>query len=159
MEGTASFPTTVPWAPNPDGPRTLAQAIAFVESRGVSILDEVEFHVVEDDALPAHVHASYSSPADGALRVEWEDFKGLREKILVRVKRSVLNSDEAILAVISHEMHELNTLDELFAVRKTMPGTEVARLITAKYGGTLHKEAWDVSDMLVKRLRSDRKKP
>ena len=58
------------------------------------------------------------------------------------------------MAVLSHEMHELNTLRRLFVERGgSMLGRDLDRLINGRYG-TLHLEAWRVAEDLVKRMRA-----
>jgi hypothetical protein len=70
----------------------------------------------------------------------------------VRMWPGILRSDEAIVAVIAHEMHELGSLrpglerdviiiDDL--VLQTEPGRP----------GNLHCQAWDVADKLVNQMR------
>jgi hypothetical protein len=51
IQGTASFhKTEYLWTPNPDGPRSIAQARAIAEDSGADIADDVHFIVLEDSA-------------------------------------------------------------------------------------------------------------
>jgi hypothetical protein len=41
-------------------------------------------------------------------RVSWNQFYNRYDNIAVKVSKDILDSDEAIVAVMAHEMHELN---------------------------------------------------
>jgi hypothetical protein len=86
-------------------------------------------------------------------RVSWEQFYNRYDNIAVKVFKDILDSDEAIVAVIAHEMHELNGLRKIFAERQTLPVEELHRLINPGYKGNLHDQAWDVADAAVARMR------
>lgn len=156
IDGAASNPTTLPWKPNVDGPRTLESALDFVRQRGVDIPDEVEFRIVEEADLPLHEFARYCQVQSSAGRVSLKSITNKYGKVMVRMKRSVLESDEAILAILGHEMHEVSALLEIFEHRPTIEGRELAMLISPQYGGTLHLEAWDIADQLVRKLREEK---
>lgn len=66
----------------------------------------------------------------------------------------ILQSDESIVAVMAHEMHELNGLRDIFAVRDTISAEELRRLILPGFKRNLHDHAWDVADELVLKMRS-----
>lgn len=68
----------------------------------------------------------------------------------MRVERSVFESDEIIVAVLGHEMHELNGLRCLFEEKGgAMTYRQLHYLISPGVKGNLHDQAWDVADQLV----------
>ncbi len=150
VAGAAQTPGTLPWRPNRDGRRTLADAIQFARGRGIQIEDEIRF-VVCDALVPADAFASYGGFRSSQM-VRWQDFY-VNERIPVKIKAEVLASDEAIVAVFAHEMHELNELRRLFEERETMSGAALHELIRVGVHGNLHDRAWDVADDLVRAMR------
>jgi hypothetical protein len=148
------FPT-IEWRDNPDGKvRTIQEAVEIAKSNGVLIPDDVEFHVDETEEL--HMDLTARAPRvdkPAGERVYWSDMvHDLTNKVPIRVWPGILRSDEAIVAVIAHEMHELGSLrpdlerdgiiiDDL--VLHTEPGRP----------GNLHCQAWDVADKLVNQMR------
>lgn len=148
------FPTTE-WRDNPDGQvRTIQEAVQIARANGVLIPDDVEFHVDETGEL--HKDLTARAPRvdkPSGERVYWSDMvHDLTNKVPIRVWPGILRSDEAIVAVIAHEMHELGFLrqdlqgggimiDDL--VLHTEPGRP----------GNVHCQAWDVADELVNRMR------
>jgi RHS repeat-associated protein len=151
IRGRAQSPS-MKWAPNAGGARQIDDVAAIARKRGVSVPDDVVFFV--DDALPANVDAQYFRWNSGQGNVLWKDFYNMHGKIPVRIKSSVLASDEAIVAVLGHEMHELNNLRTLFKARGKMTPQELEALIGVGRRGNLHDEAWDVADELVRQMRS-----
>ena len=128
--------------------------MTLARKHGVAIPDEVEFHV--DESVELHANFVARGPRVDKLpgqRVYWSDFvHQITGKVPFRIWPGVLSSDEAIVAVIAHEMHELLTLrpwlesggvtiDDL--ILHTEPGRP----------GNLHDEAWDVADQFVDRRR------
>ena len=103
--------------------------------------------------------ASYYTPPSRLAKVSLSDFTDDDGKFRVRIKRSVLNSDEAILANLSHELHEIDGLLAVFAEKQTIASDTIAKLITPDLNGTLHLEAWDVSNRYMRALRKDRGTP
>ena len=73
----------------------------------------------------------------------------------MKVSKDILDSDEAIVAVVAHEMHELNSLRKIFEERQTLPAEELGRLINPGHKGNLHDQAWDIADQLVGRMRKE----
>src|SRR5262249_31997680 len=129
-------------------------AIDFARSYGVIIEEDVRF-VVRDDVLAAEEDAHWGG-WKSTDTYRWEDLL-IRGKIVVKLRSTVLGSDEGILCVFAHEMHEINGIRTLFEESEdgTLPG---ARLIYLTEPGrkNLHDEAWDVGDALVGRLRRER---
>jgi hypothetical protein len=101
----------------------------------------------EVDATYLHGHSPQTS-------VAWSDFFALSGKIPVLVRERVLRSDEAIVAVLAHEMHELHGLRELFSARSgVMSFRRLWDLIRPGVPGNLHDQAWEVADRFVARMR------
>ena len=143
------------WRDNPDGGvGTIPEAVEIARAWGVVIPDDVEFHV--DEAGELHKDLTARAPRvdkPSGERVYWSDLvHNLTSKVPIRVWSGILASDEAIVAVLAHEMHELLTLrpdlegdglsiDDL--IRHTEPGRP----------GNLHCQAWDVADGMVDKMR------
>jgi len=153
VPGAAQDPRTLPWRPNPGGPRSLPDAVTLAKARGVVIPDDLHF-VVRDDMIPENSYAAY-----GGFQTHrsfcWADFYARGGKIPVKIRKSVLESDEAIVAVLAHEAYELNALREIFEERPIVPGSEICRLIQPNIPGNLHDQAWDAADRLVLAMRSE----
>jgi hypothetical protein len=86
-------------------------------------------------------------------RISWSQFYNKYDNIAVKVSKDILDSDEAIVAVMAHEMHELNGLRKIFEQRETLPAEELGRLINPGHKGNLHDQAWNVADHVVARMR------
>lgn len=79
------------------------------------------------------------------------------DEIIVHVHSSVFESDEAIVAVLAHDMHEINGLRKIFEERGGyVRAGDLHRLINPGIKGNLHDQAWDVADGLVRRMRQQR---
>jgi hypothetical protein len=72
--------------------------------------------------------------------------------IRIRLRPDVLNSDEAIVAVLAHEMHEVNYLRKELAGGKTLSEAAFKGLVNAE-SGTLHLAAWRKAIELVEEMR------
>ncbi|MBL8622229.1 MAG: hypothetical protein JNK64_13030 [Myxococcales bacterium] len=149
------------WARNPDGvTRTPAEAVALARAHGVEIPDDILVRVTPPKFMPPNARAAYLERfvTDPAGRVTWDDFyaKGLDE-ILVRVEPTVFESDEAIVALLAHEMHELNNLRRIFEESGgSMTLKRLHDLVSPGIKGNLHDQAWDVADAAVAKMRKDR---
>jgi hypothetical protein len=159
LAGYAHSPK-VKWAPNPAGEvRTVDEAVELARANGVKIPDDIMFRAVRQDTLPDNAYAAYGTLGNkqaGDL-IEWEQFYNRFEQIPVRLSSDVLRSDEAIVAVIGHEMYELNKLREIFAANGgVMRADDLYRAITPGRSGNLHFQAWDEADTLVAELRKKR---
>ena len=143
------------WKNNPnDETRTIEEAVLIAKQHGVVIPDEVVFFVDECEELHADFLAR--GPEVSKLpreRVYWSDLVHNRtKKIPFRIWSGILSSDEAIVAVFAHEMHELITLRPFLKaggllVEDMILHTEPGRL------RNLHDEAWDVADQKVDHMR------
>ena len=93
--------------------RTIHEAVGIARAHGVLIPEDVEFHIDETEELHKDVTARaprVDKPAGE--RVYWSDMvHDLTGKVPIRVWPGILRSDEAIVAVIAHEMHELYSCD------------------------------------------------
>jgi len=139
-----------PWAQKAWS-RTISEAIELARSWGVVIGDDIRF-VVCDAALHPLDDARWGGWKDNR-RYEWDDLL-IEGKLIVKLRSTVLCSDEGILCVFAHEMHEINAIRRLF--EESDEGTVAgARLIYLTEEGrkNLHDAAWDVGDALVGRFR------
>jgi hypothetical protein len=149
------------WAKNPDGAvRTVEEAFEIARRNGVEVPDDILLRKVSGKYLPDNAYAKYfgADTNDPNKFVRWEDFynKDL-DQLLVRIEQSVFQSDEAIVAVLGHEMHELNNLRYLFeASGGAMTYRRLHYLISPGIKGNLHDQAWDVADRLVAEMRKAR---
>jgi hypothetical protein len=149
------------WAKNPDGMvRTVDEALEIARRNGVDIADDILLRKVTGKHLPDNTYAKYfgSDTNDPSKLVRWDDFynKDL-DQLLVKVEQSVFQSDEAIVAILGHEMHELNNLRRLFEERGgAMTYRSLHYLISPGIKGNLHDQAWDVADKLVSDMRKSR---
>lgn len=149
------------WARNPDGAvRTPEEGVELARKYGVEIPDDILVKTVGAKFLPPNTRASYfrKRGVDPTERVTWDDFygKGLDE-ILVRVDATAFESDEAIVALLAHEMHELNSLRRIFEESGgSMTLKRLHGLIADGIKGNLHDQAWDVADATVARMRRER---
>jgi hypothetical protein len=155
IDGLAQTPGTMPWRPNADGAvRTIDEAVELARKWGVEIPEDIKVMAVNPKFLPRNALAQYFDQSFRAgERMSWERFFNAYEEVAVKLSRDILSSDEAIVAVIAHEMHELSGLRALFEKRPTISGEEIARLINPGHKGNLHDQAWDVADALVARMR------
>jgi hypothetical protein len=138
---------------NKAGARSIDDVAGIARKHGVSVPDDVVFFI--DDSLPENVDAAYGGmrvqPGDNIL---WSDLYA-KGKIPVRMKSSVLASDEAIVGIIGHEMHELNNLRTIFKARKgKLTALEWEELVGVGRKGNLHDEAWDIHDQLIEAMRA-----
>lgn len=152
ITGTAQDPRTLPWAPTGKGPRDDAEAVALAKRWGVVIPEDIAFHF-RDDMVPPDAYAIYNTFLS-TRNYRWSDFYA-KERINVKVRRSVLESDEAIVAVIAHEMFEINELRRLFEHRQIISGTEIIRMVRTGVPGNLHDRAWDAADEIVRAMRRE----
>src|SRR5438132_11466233 len=101
------------WQPNPGGQtRTVEEAKAIAKKHGVPIPEDVDFF--EDELNELHEQFIARGPRvdkpAGSI-VYWEDLVHDRTgKVPFRLWPGILSSDDAIVAVIAHEMFELEML-------------------------------------------------
>jgi hypothetical protein len=144
------------WRPNADGrPRNVQEAMQIATRWGVTIPDDVEFHPDRygyiDDSNTFARSPKITKRIDA--RVYWSDLvHGLTGKVPFLVRESVFSSDEAIVAVFAHEIHELEYLRPLLQTRG-IPMLDFNGHTCAGNPGNIHDEAWDVADRLVDQMR------
>jgi hypothetical protein len=125
----------------------------------VSFPEDVKLVVLGEDGLPPNVYASYMLPSryyENDL-VGWDRLLDRNGEILIRIKASVLASDEAILAVMAHEAFELNALREIMPDGQKIKPAELYKLISPEVPGNLHSQAWDDADQRVESWRTESK--
>jgi hypothetical protein len=143
------------WRENADGRiRTLAEAVAVARSHGVLIPDDVEFHIDEVGDLNRDCVAR--GPRVDRIsgeRVFWSALVHDRTgKVPFRIWSGLLKSDEAIVAGLSHEMHELQSLRPILQSDGMLIDDLIANTEPGR-PGNLHDQAWDVADANVDRMR------
>lgn len=76
IRGAARGPHTVPWRKNPDGARTVEEAVEIAKSHGILIPDDIHFYVDDLDMLPKDTYARYFRDRDVMpdTLVYWEEF-------------------------------------------------------------------------------------
>jgi hypothetical protein len=153
---SGQFPTRE-WRDNPDGrTRTIEEALEIVRKLGLPIPDDVAFFVDElgelDERITARgprVDKSVGEP------VHWSDLVHDKTgKVPFRIWPGILRSDEAIVAVISHEMYELEKLRPLLH-KGTMSIDDFIAQTEPGRAGNYHDEAWNFADKMVDRMRRD----
>ncbi len=93
-------------------------------------------------------------PPPGRIPTYWVlDPEDVPERVIrVVLREDVLESDEAIVAVLAHEMHEINHLRvDLAGLTITVHELQV-RIIGKT--GWLHLQAWDVGLALLRKMRT-----
>ena len=154
--GTAQGSLCKPWRRNVGGRRSVAEAINLARAWGILVEEDVRVAVGQpaDDwlnSLGADVDASYAAFTSNR-SYTWEGLL-IRGKIVVKLRSGVLDSDEGILDVLGHEMHEINSLRGMFDQRGQIPGSELIRLTEVGRSGNLHDQAWHVGARVVGRFR------
>ena len=77
-----------------------------------------------------------------------------RDKVPTHLRRYILRSDEAIVAVIAHESYEIRELRSLFGQSGgSMQASRVRELTSPMVLDNLHWKAVDYADDLVRLMR------
>ncbi len=77
-------------------------------------------------------------------------------KFAIKLNSNVLDSDDAIVAVLAHEVHETRALEAEFdANGGRLMAKRVHSLVNAETG-TLHCAAWDYADDLLRKSHGPR---
>jgi len=154
--GTAQGSLSKPWRRNADGRRTILQAVELAKRWGIVVEDDVRI-VASDgadgylDSLGAEVDAAYAG-FTSQRSYTWDDLL-IQGRIVVKLRSAVLDSDEGILDVLGHEMHEINALRSMFEQRGRIPGAELIALAEVGRPGNLHDQAWDAGARVVRSFR------
>jgi hypothetical protein len=85
--------------------------------------------------------------------LDWDALVNKDGHVVVRVRKDVLTSDEAIVGVLSHEMHELTSVKELVDENGGLSARDIHGLVAPGRRTTLHDQAWDVADLRVRIMR------
>jgi hypothetical protein len=136
---------------------SVAEARSIASEHGIIIPEDIKFMAVDSTSLPKDAFAEYLNMRAYSpdKMISWEQFYNRLEEIPVKLSRGILGSDEAIVAVIGHEMHELNGLRAIFEERGgSLPAGELRNLVVPGRPRNLHDHAWDAADHLVKKMRS-----
>jgi hypothetical protein len=156
----------VQWRRNPnETKRTIDEAKAIARQYGVLIPDDVEFFEDEDGDLRgswASFAAGEGETANGPTVAEQPDgYVYLADhyndsgKIPFKVHRDVLTSDEAIVAVLTHETDEFASLREVMMAdpHRRMNATDYGLQVASEQPGNFHDQAWDAADRAVEAMR------
>jgi hypothetical protein len=144
------------WQPNPDGAtRTIEEACEIARRWGVEIPDDVQFSLDEYDYLDEKTTAKTTTfrEFEGTI-IDWSWFFHKKTgKIPFLIRKDIMRSDEAIVAVIGHEMFELKILHSIFAQGASIEEWEAET--SPNNEGNSHWRAWDYADELVARMREE----
>ncbi|WP_386071323.1 hypothetical protein ACFJIW_12010 [Tahibacter sp. UC22_41] len=129
---------------------------------GAHIEDDIHFIPVSDDIYAQRFGDSYASFGrvpilSGETRVPWRASSPTTQavmdhtgKINVWIRQSVLDSDQAITAVISHETFEIEALREIFQRNGgSLPAATYRDLTRPGKADNPHWQAVDYGDELV----------
>ncbi|QQP94346.1 LysM peptidoglycan-binding domain-containing protein [Lysobacter enzymogenes] len=165
--------TMADWIPNADGPRSLEQALKIAEDNGVDVPDYVRLIPLEDDVyfgtggsrgvgMP-NSDATYGRLDNVALNeiVSWKSRPGKISlldsdgRLPVFFRKSVLNSDRAIVAIFGHETSEIWELEAEFQRSGGMMRVkDYNALVSPSSGGeNAHTRAVAFGDDLVKAMK------
>ena len=157
-----------PLQPNKDGTlRTESEIHALLEMNGITIPKDIEFHVGNreqfeggsiDDLVHGHIEtARYSGlDVDSSGFVHYKDFyHSVTGKMPCLLNPALLVSDEAILAVVIHELHEMMLFRELFAENHGKLSADYFRAESMPMNGhNFHSQAWSAADEFIRQRRS-----
>lgn len=142
-----------PYRPNRGEPRSVNEAIAVFEKQtGIKVPPWIKFTI--DPKLGADRMANYTLERSGKPEAPFP-FDSLQEKgVTVNLRPDVLQSDEAIVGVLRHELHELFNLDRMLQEGTSLKNRDVLSQIARNRGDNLHGQAWDVADLEVLLMRN-----
>ena len=148
MAGAAAYPRTeARWRKNPDGKRTLKEALAIGRRHELPV-DDHAIVLGEPRHFPNGELAVYGVKTTAEV-ICVKDFVGPDERAYIRLNPAILDRDDAILAVLIHELHEIEKLIDAFAENGgRLTKRQLLSLIDPRIG-TLHDEAWDRADQVV----------
>ncbi|MGC8643252.1 MAG: hypothetical protein ACP5XB_25620 [Isosphaeraceae bacterium] len=148
----------VEWKLNPEGAtRTIEEACEIARRWGVIIPSYVQFFADEYNYLDENTTAKTTTfrEPEGTM-IDWSWFFHEKTgKIPFLIRKDVLASDEAIVAVMAHEMYELERLHSIFAAGAPIEKWEAET--SPNNPGNSHWQAWDYADDLVARMREEEK--
>ncbi|HEY2516922.1 MAG TPA: hypothetical protein VGI39_38890 [Polyangiaceae bacterium] len=154
IRGAAANPR-VAWHPNPAGTpaRTLADALRIAAENGVEIDEEEYLFRVAARRLDNFAeYLDYNVPQSEGRTLFIELRKVLFDgRLVVWLSPDVLDSDDAIVAVIAHEVHETQALFAAFQMNGGRLGAPTLYSLVNPTSGTLHCAAWEYADELVRK--------
>ena len=129
----------------------------LAKQHGIQVGDDVSWHVLADDDFDL-VYGN-SSFASYGRKLYGNDYTthGWRDlleggKMRVTIRASVLQSDEAIVSVVNHEMYEVNHWRKRLSGGRRMSYNEWSGEVCPASPHNLHCEAWDNSNQLTDRV-------
>ena len=142
------------WKKNSDGVRNLEQAISLLARNGITVPEDVRVAIY--DELDPDVLASYllphESPADA--RYSWENLLNDFGQVPIKVRSTVFESDEQIIAVLGHELYELGLLRRHLEENETISAGQMSSLIaTNTTSKNFHCLASQYGDRAVLKFR------
>lgn len=88
-------------------------------------------------------------------KINLAQFRGADGAWIVKIRASLMDSDEAIVALMAHEMWEINSLEAMFAgTRGELTVGQFMSLTDEGINNNLHSQAWDKADAAVDRWRN-----
>ena len=145
------------WRPNPDGTtRSIEEAIQIARRWGVVIPDYVSFAIDKYGWLDADTTAKTTTIKEPAgTMIHWSSlFHKITGKIPFLIRKDIMKSDEAIVAVMGHEMYELEEMRKAFGEN----GAPIEHWLAEAHPdreANFHWQAWDYADTLVAKMRGD----
>lgn len=159
VSGAGAYPT-IRWKDNPKKTpvRTCEQAEAIAKANGVNIPKWVKFRPVEPQFYGEDKWAQYCFFGPSLKHISWKDFLQPDGSVSIGIDSRLLYSDEGIVGVFAHEMHEVHALYEILRHGDSISLASLERLIQAP-NGRLHQEAWNVSDKKINQMREEKYDP
>jgi RHS repeat-associated protein len=153
ITGAAASPR-VTYRPNAGGvTRTLDEAKAIAQKAGVDLNEEfIEYRLAKPGTLRSNEYANYGN-FEANSKSDIFEFKKLlnaRGKMVVQINPNTLTSDDAIVGAFAHESSEIQALEGKFHENGFRMRAEMLRSLIDEKVGSLHSEAWEYSDKLVK---------
>jgi hypothetical protein len=153
----AGLSPAVTWAANAGRQvRIIEEALEIAKRWGVDIPEDVAFFLDEEGELDDSMTARgprVTKVAGGP--VAWSDFvHDLTGQVPFIIRRDIIESDEAIVAVFTHELFELEALRGLLADGRTIAIEEAIARCAPNNPGNFHDEAWTAADTAVRRMRA-----
>ncbi len=145
------------WRPNADGKaRSIEEACQIARRWGVVIPEYVSFSIDKYGWLDEQTTAkttTFKEPA--GTMIYWSMlFHKHTGKIPFLIRKDIMQSDEAIVAVIGHEMCELEEMRMAFG-EEGAPIEEWLAEAHPDNEGNFHWQAWDYADSLVAKMRGE----
>jgi hypothetical protein len=122
--------------------------------------DPEEYVFELDSRLPDNVTASYFElkdvKADTVIDLDriapWNPVTE-KNRFTVKINPRILTSDDAIISVIKHEIHESEALLEQFVQSRGRMRADRLKGLVDGETGRLHHDAWDAADALLKSIK------